>query len=192
MTLFWITFPITYWTSAEGTKYTMIPSYIMVLFALLTVCSFGGNDFVALGRHQWRCKQRVHSNTTGPDGDINIPLVTGTVSPVRNIDVASIKCCCGKSCKGIRGLRIHQRSCRIVNNLGEEESTIDERYCETEECPEEHLADHFELNTGICLPRSNNKWLLANTLFQLALVNVVVNESTVTDVAKLMSAAIYN
>ena len=77
----------------------MIRSYITVLFALFTVCSCCGKDFVALGRHQWRCKQRVHSNTTGLDGDINNPLVTGTASPVRNIDVASIKFCCGKSCK---------------------------------------------------------------------------------------------
>ena len=192
ITLFRITFPINCWTSAEGTKYTMIRSYITVIFALLTVCSFCGKDFVALGRHQWRCKQRVHSNTAGPDGDINIPLVTDTVSPVRNIDVASIKCCCGKLCKGMKGLRIHQRSCRIVNNLGEEGSTIDESYCETKECPENHLSDHFELNPGIRVPRSDNEWLLANTFFQSAFVNVVVNESTVTDVVKLMSTTIYN
>jgi len=170
----------------------MIRSYIIVLFALFTVCSFCGKDFVALGRHQWRCKQRVHSNTTGPDGDINIPLVRDTVSPVRNIDIASIKCCCGKSCKGIKGLRIHQRSCKIVNNLDEEESIMDESYCETEECPEEPLGDHFKLNPGIRLPRSDNEWLLANTFFQSAFVNVVVNESTVSDVVKLMSTTIYN
>ena len=54
---------------------------------------------MALGRHQWQCKRCVRSNTTGPDGDINIPLVTGTVSPVRDIDVASIKCCCGNRAK---------------------------------------------------------------------------------------------
>ena len=82
----------------------MIRSYITVLFALFMVCSFCGKDCVALGRHQWRCKQHVHSYTIGPGGDINIPLVTGTVSPVRNINVASINCCCGKSCKGIKGL----------------------------------------------------------------------------------------
>ena len=120
----------------------MIRSYIIVLFALFTVCSFCGKDFVALGRHQWRCKQRVHSNTTGPDGDINIPLVRDTVSPVRNIDVASIKCCYGKSCKGIKCLHSHQRSCKTVNKLGDDKLII-KSYCETEECPEESLGDHF-------------------------------------------------
>ena len=111
----------------------MIRAYIIVLFTSFTVCSFCGKEFVVLSRHQWRYKQCVHSNTTGPDRDANVPLVTGTVSRVRNIDVASIRCCCGKSCKGIKGLRIHQRSCKIVNSLGEQESTIDESYFETEE-----------------------------------------------------------
>ena len=88
-----------------------------------------GKDLVALGRHQWQCTQRVHRSTTVS------PLATDTVSRVRKIDVASIKCYCGKSCKGIKGLRIHEKSCRIVKNLGEEESTIDQSYCETEEYP---------------------------------------------------------
>jgi len=69
---------------------------------------------------------------------------------------------------------------------------MDESYCETEECPEERLRDQFELNPGIRLPRSDNEWLLANTFFQSAFVNVVVNESTVSDVVKLMSTTIYN
>ena len=70
ITLFRITFYINRWISAAGTKYTMICSYISVLFALVAVC---GKDFMALGRYQWRCKQRVHSNPTGPEGDSNIP-----------------------------------------------------------------------------------------------------------------------
>ena len=44
-TLFRTTFPITCWTSAEGTKYTIIRSYITILFTLFTVCSFCGKDF---------------------------------------------------------------------------------------------------------------------------------------------------
>ena len=114
----------------------MVRSYIIVLFALFAICSFCGKEFVALGRHQWRCKQRVRNNNTVPCGEENIPLITGKDSPVCSIDIARIKCCCGKSCKGIKGLRIHQRSCKLVHNLGEEESTIEESFCETEECPE--------------------------------------------------------
>ena len=39
ITLFRITFPINCWTSAEGTKYNMIRSYITVLFALFRLVS---------------------------------------------------------------------------------------------------------------------------------------------------------
>ena len=53
--------------------------------------------------------------------------------------------------------RIHQRSCKLVHSLGEEESTINESYLETKEFPEVHLADHFEVNPGVRLPRSDNE-----------------------------------
>jgi len=52
-----------------------------------------------------------------------------------------------------------------LSKLGEEESMINESYYETEDCPEEHLADHFELNPRIRLPMSDNEWLLANNFF---------------------------
>lgn len=28
-----------------------------------------------------------------------------------------VKCCCGRLCKGNRGLKMHQRSCRVVLDL---------------------------------------------------------------------------
>ena len=44
----------------------------------------------------------------------------------------------------------------------------------------------------IRLSRSDDEWLVANTFFQSAFVNVVVNESTISDVVKLMGTTIYN
>ena len=32
----------------------------------------------------------------------------------------AVKCCCGKVCKGARGLKMHQRSCRVIDNLEDE------------------------------------------------------------------------
>ena len=40
-----------------------------------------------------------------------------------NVVVSSrtvIKCCCGKVCKGARGLKMHQRSCRVIQGLDSE------------------------------------------------------------------------
>ena len=28
-----------------------------------------------------------------------------------------VKCSCGQKCKGLRGLKAHQRSCRVINGL---------------------------------------------------------------------------
>ena len=54
-----------------------------------------------------------------------------------------------------------------------------------------YLADHFEITPGVRLPRSDNEWLLANTFFKSTFVNVVVNESSVNDIVKMMSTTIY-
>ena len=32
----------------------------------------------------------------------------------------AIKCCCGKVYKGARGLKMHQRSCRVIDDFKEE------------------------------------------------------------------------
>ena len=34
---------------------------------------------------------------------------------ISNVDY--VKCCCGKKCKGLRGLKGHQRSCRFIKGM---------------------------------------------------------------------------
>ncbi len=34
--------------------------------------------------------------------------------------IKAVKCCCGKVCKGARGLKMHQRSCRVIDDLEDE------------------------------------------------------------------------
>ena len=34
--------------------------------------------------------------------------------------VETVKCFCGKACKGAKGLKMHQRRCRIVERLNED------------------------------------------------------------------------
>ena len=46
-----------------------------------------------------------------------------TASP-KDTDSANImqmvKCCCGKTCKGVKGLKMHQRRCRTLEGLSED------------------------------------------------------------------------
>jgi len=39
--------------------------------------------------------------------------------------VETVKCCCGKACKGAKGLKMHQRRWRILEGLNEDPLEID-------------------------------------------------------------------
>ena len=91
---------------------------VLMLLITLTVCWFCGKDFQSLGRHSWRCKSKIEgSNDANPinNGFNNIKhYQLKYVKPENN---AAIVCCCGRQCKGKRGLRIHQRTCKTIEGL---------------------------------------------------------------------------
>ena len=83
------------------------------IVAVFVVCSYCGKDFDSIGRHSWRCKKRP-DNLTGPNGCINITQERDSgVKAVCEI----IECSCGKECKGVEGLKLHQRRCRVNENM---------------------------------------------------------------------------
>ena len=108
----------------------MLRRSVLFPFAVMVICSFCGDDFKSLGRHSGRCKkktnftngdncngnqqsqQQSHSQVLLDSGNTNASL-----SPS---NCYRVKCCCGKICKGIRGLKMHQRTCRVVKDLTEE------------------------------------------------------------------------
>ena len=83
-----------------------------------------------LGHHSWRCKKKAICNTVdnvvnnqrfhkqsdsivqADSGDIGISL-----SPS---NCCNVKCCCGKICKGLHDLKMHQRNCRVIKDLKDE------------------------------------------------------------------------
>ena len=161
----------------------MIRSSFILMLLICVVCSFCGKDFVTLGRHSWRCKQRVHDaeqdhfaeNAGKQTPAINSPTV---VISSRHV----IKCCCGKVCKGARGLKMHQRSCRVIHDLNTElySDMQEQGDFETENIPEMDQFNQNEASTannqsipdlkrGIKLPKSNLQWSTANDYFKFAL-----------------------
>ena len=40
----------------------MIRSSLLAMLAICAVCSFCGKEFVTLGRHTWRCKERLRED----------------------------------------------------------------------------------------------------------------------------------
>ena len=89
---------------------------LLWIFALFTVCSFCRKDFQSLGRHRWRCKKRLDP-TSGPNQTINITLESDSSAA----NVINVKCSCGKECKEVKGLKMHQRRCRVIEHMEEEE-----------------------------------------------------------------------
>ena len=158
----------------------MIRSSSIALLLICVVCSFCGQDFITLGRHSWRCKQRItpteqdhpHTNTR------DVPVMQSSNVPVSSRTV--VKCCCGKICKGARGLKMHQRSCQVIHGLNdelckdlEEQITADssENYSENDHSV--NVSDfgndecYPELKKGINLPKSESEWSQANNILNL-------------------------
>ena len=175
----WITKIFGILTSERCVK--MIRSSLLLMLLVCVVCSFCGKDFVTLGRHSWRCKQRVHQGEQDHSAQNMANQAPVMNSPNIVISRRSvIKCCCGKICKGARGLKMHQCSCRVglndeLYNDIEEQINID-----SENVPELNQSTSHEespvndndvpnLRKGIKLPKSNSEWSTANEYFKFAL-----------------------
>ena len=165
----------------QGELFIMIRPGFIAMFLTCVVCSFCNQDFVSLGRHKWRCKERVHSNGPGDHtyttGRQAIPTPCTAIS-----SKTVIKCCCGKMCKGARGLKMHQRSCHVIHGLKNQllEDLEEQMHAnETLESTEIEFSDSAcnlpieenipELKKGIKLPKTDNQWLTANEYFKSSL-----------------------
>ena len=187
----------------------MIRSSLVCLFLSCVICSFCGKDFVSLGRHQWRCKDKiddpnVFANSNNPTSEgINVePVISSPTTSVAK--KSGIKCCCGKVCIGARGLKMHQRSCQVIFGLNSEllESVFHEAECnnvdseniehtETENCNEHD--EYPELRKGINLPKSNSEWLTANEYFKFSILsNAPIKSQDLNASIKLLNTTIYN
>ncbi len=140
-------------------------------------------------------------------GDVNKEFIMQNNSP--NFSLSSrtvIKCCCGKVCKGARGLKMHQRSCRVIHGLDSElcteieelsnsdtETISDMSQATNSEQPvinEEYIPD---LKRGIKLPKSNSEWSTANEYFKFALqANEPITSHDLDSNIKLLNNIIYD
>ena len=102
-----------------------------------------------------------------------------------------------EKCKGLRGLKTHQRSCRTIKTLcnevlddlnsnnrtdQQEEITIDENI----------VNEHANLKTGINLPKNDKDWEIANSFFHLKLSIDDINTVSSDEVVNKFNETIYN
>src|ERR1044072_8325468 len=107
----------------------IIAIVLLISSVSATRCEFCGKDFVAVGRHVWRCPARITGSAHpahnlpvqgAPDTSFQGPIAAGVVPTHTEDDCLATElttCVCGKQCKGRRGFAAHQRTCRAFRDL---------------------------------------------------------------------------
>ena len=87
-------------------------------------------------------------------------------------EINGIKCSCGKICKCVKGLKMHQRRCRVIEGLSEDQVAVGNSNIDTDsslddytEVPADPLKYH-NIKTGILLPKRDEEWDLENNYFK--------------------------
>ena len=115
-----------------------------------------------------------------------------------------IACCCGKECKGMKGLKMHQRSCRTLHGLNDnlnaklqedilehaKESDVLSVDGQSNDILENENVTNTEdivvLKRGVKLPKSAIEWTLADEYFKAVLSNQPIrNEELDSNIEQL-------
>ena len=114
-------------------------------------------------RHIWRCKARVSvgnnliANDSQDGSNTIVPIIN--LNSRKSNNVNNVKCYCGKQCKGLWGLKSHQRSCKVIEGLNSEmvSTNYDPEHNEIINKIMDDLPfnESPELKPGIKLPRTD-------------------------------------
>ena len=142
----------------------MIRASLLALFSTLIICGFCGKEFISLGRHTWHCKNKVEFEQKTPQNGVpNVEIRSQECLPINSYKV--VKCCCGKICKGARGLKMHQRSCKVIDDMQEElqqqmTDALNDQICDDNVQSDRHYsglnANNFFSSHSFKLPSHNS------------------------------------
>ena len=165
------------------------------IFAVFIECSFCGKDFKSLGRHTWRCKKR-RSNSSETD-EQPIPTLQDESNQVCKRIV--VKCSCGKECKGVKGLKMHRRRCRVIEDMDEDQRSafeiLNDDVCSestNEQAIEVDKLANVRIKPGVKLPRSPDEWTAANDYFKTVFGNFQMQPTSIDLTIEFMNNNIYN
>ena len=166
--------------SLYGSTTNMNATSLITLLAVFVIFSFCEKDFKSLGRHQLRCRQRVSGQHYA---SVKTPLLQPDLNNVdSSCNTGIVKCSCGKVCKGIRGLKTHQRHCRVIvglhANLYKE---LVKEIASNEDIVEQQSADPggVKIKPGMRIPKSDNDWQIANEYFRASLGGVEIDSESI-------------
>ena len=94
--------------------------WIARIFVLFVECSYCGRKFKSLGPHIWRSKEKLKTaentnNVSKIRSALNNSTLSVAIKDNRKVcNCSHVKCCCIKLSTVLRGLHMHQRSCRVL------------------------------------------------------------------------------
>ena len=141
------------------------------MFLIFTTCTFYGMEFKSLGRHTWRCKENLKNagNSNNGSNNLNNALRNTLSMEIDGSEDASncskVKYCCRKHCNGLCCLKLHQRSCRVIKDIGSETFEILEQSDFTETGQVLSVDSLLNIKPDIKVPNSDDQWKLANDYF---------------------------
>ena len=181
----------------QGLIFIMFGSRLLSIFAVFIACVYCGKDFQSLGRHSWRCKKKLNS-TSKPNEPEKTALQLDS-EPASGYNI--VKCACGKECKGMKGLKMHQRRCRVMDNTEFSQPprfeylNIDPYEADIERQQEEITVESlniFEIKPEIKLPKSNEQWIEANAYFRSIFSHIRLQLESLDEAINFMNDSIYN
>ena len=191
---------------ASNTSYRVQRNYFLAWILILITCQFCSKDFVRLGRHLWRCRERNHhdngSNDARSSYQRSIVSVGQTdLQSLRTPTNSKIQCPCGKEVNSHAGrLKRHQRSCRVIMGLNDKLNYALQKDNEkisgdhSESTVNVNLAEDTIVKPGIKLPKSESEWKTANSFFQANLPTEDMNTSDgdFNDIATNFGKTVYD
>ena len=176
-------------------QWTIFLFCLFWIFAVFIACSFCGKDFKSLGRHSWRCKKRRPNSSA--TGEQPIPALHDESNQVCKRIV--VKCSCGKECKGVKGLKMHQRCCRVIEDMDEDQRSeceiLNDDVCSestNEQVIEVDKLANVRIKPGVKLPRSTDEWTAANDYFKTVFGNFQMQPTSIDLTIEFMNNTIYN
>ena len=115
-----LVFAFIWWRKLSGIWIALNKVIVIDILVVFFICSFCKKDLEVLNCHSWRCKEELkNQRNEGNHANDIVSNNFNTVNPDRNeiLNNDCTKCICGKKCKGLRGLKVHQRSCRAIISL---------------------------------------------------------------------------
>ena len=77
-----------------------------------------------MNRYMWRCKSRSHqsssnSKVANDNASSNNIFNPEIINNRLNSNIEYISCSCGEQCKVLVGLKVHQKSCRVIKQMSD-------------------------------------------------------------------------